>query len=110
MPIVVTAGPSGAKSEPVPAGTHHAVCYGIVDLGTQVSEKYGPKRKLALLWGVHWVLTHDISTFTEMVQTATEAARTEGIADQGQRLVITAGVPFGTPGATNVLRIARVGE
>jgi hypothetical protein len=52
MPIVVTAGSSGAKSEPVPAGTHHAVCYGIVDLGTQVSEKFGPKRKLALLWEV----------------------------------------------------------
>ena len=75
-----------------------------------LTAKPGTARKLALLWGVHWVLTHDISTFTEMVQTATEAARTEGIADQGQRLVITAGVPFGTPGATNVLRIARVGE
>lgn len=52
MPIVVTAGPSGAKSEPVPAGTHHAICYGVVDLGTQVSEKFGPKRKLALLWEI----------------------------------------------------------
>ena len=67
-------------------------------------------RKLALLWGVHWVLTHDIASFTEMVQIATEAARTEGFAEPGQRLVVTAGVPFGTPGATNVLRIARVGE
>lgn len=75
-----------------------------------LTAKPATARKLALLWGVHWVLTHDISTFTEMVQTATEAARTEGIAEQGQRLVITAGVPFGTPGATNVLRIARVGE
>ncbi|MSP48478.1 MAG: pyruvate kinase [Alphaproteobacteria bacterium] len=67
-------------------------------------------RRLALLWGVHWVLTHDIASFTEMVQIAAEAARTEGFAEPGQRLVITAGVPFGTPGATNVLRIARVGE
>ena len=67
-------------------------------------------RKLALLWGVHWVLTHDITSFTEMVQIASEAARTEGFAEPGQRLVVTAGVPFGTPGATNVLRIARVGE
>ncbi|MBM3535507.1 MAG: pyruvate kinase [Alphaproteobacteria bacterium] len=75
-----------------------------------LTAKPSTARKLALLWGVHWVLTHDISTFTEMVQTATEAARTEGLAEPGQRLVITAGVPFGTPGATNVLRIARVGE
>jgi pyruvate kinase len=67
-------------------------------------------RRLALLWGVHWVMTHDIASFTEMVQIATEAARAEGFAEPGQRLVVTAGVPFGTPGATNVLRIARVGE
>ena len=57
-----------------------------------LTAKPGTARKLALLWGVHWVLTHDISTFTEMVQTATEAARTEGMAEQGQRLVVTAGV------------------
>jgi pyruvate kinase len=75
-----------------------------------LTAKPSTARRLALLWGVHWVLTHDISTFAEMVQTATEAARTEGFAEPGQRLVITAGVPFGTPGATNVLRIARVGE
>jgi pyruvate kinase len=75
-----------------------------------LTAKPSTARKLALLWGVHWVLTHDIASFTEMVQTATEAARTEGFAETGQRLVVTAGVPFGTPGATNVLRIARVGE
>src|SRR5690606_32487632 len=67
-------------------------------------------RKLALVWGVHWVVTNDIATFQEMVDTAGAAARNEGFADPGQRIVITAGVPFGTPGATNVLRIARVGE
>jgi len=67
-------------------------------------------RKLALLWGVHWVVTSDIATFQEMIDTAGAAARNEGFADPGQRIVITAGVPFGTPGATNVLRIARVGE
>jgi hypothetical protein len=52
MSIVVTAGSSGPKSEPVSAGTHAAVCYGVVDLGTQVSEQYGPKRKVALLWEI----------------------------------------------------------
>jgi pyruvate kinase len=39
---------------------------------------------------------------------AQRAALHEGIAQAGQRLVITAGVPFGTPGATNILRIAYV--
>jgi pyruvate kinase len=65
-------------------------------------------RRLALLWGAHCVHTKDVSTFAEMVQRATHAAHREGFADNGERIVITAGVPFGTPGATNILRIAWV--
>ena len=41
-------------------------------------------------------------------RSAARIAHREGIAEPGQRVVITAGVPFGTPGATNVLRIAWV--
>jgi pyruvate kinase len=41
-----------------------------------------------------------------MVEKACRIARREEFADYGQRIVVTAGVPFGTPGATNVLRIA----
>jgi len=52
MSIILTAGSSGPKSDPVPAGTHSAVCYGIVDLGTQESEQYGPKHKLIILWEI----------------------------------------------------------
>ena len=52
MSIILTAGSSGPKRDPVTAGTHSAVCYGIVDLGTQESEQYGPKHKLAILWEV----------------------------------------------------------
>jgi pyruvate kinase len=63
-------------------------------------------RRLAMAWGLHCVHTHDVRTFNEMVQHATSAARREGFADKGQRVVITAGMPFGTPGATNVLRVA----
>ena len=43
-----------------------------------------------------------------MVQKAVRIAYREQIAEAGQRVVITAGVPFGTPGATNTLRIAWV--
>jgi pyruvate kinase len=63
-------------------------------------------RRLALLWGAHCVQTRDISNFADMVQRATRIAHREGFAEPGQRIVITAGVPFGTPGATNILRIA----
>jgi pyruvate kinase len=68
----------------------------------------GTARRLALLWGAHCVHSADIKSFADMVQKAVRAAHREDIAQPGQRVVITAGVPFGTPGATNILRIAWV--
>ena len=65
-------------------------------------------RRLALLWGAHCVHLADIKNFNDMVQKAVRMAQREGIAKPGERVVITAGVPFGTPGSTNVLRIAWV--
>jgi len=65
-------------------------------------------RKLALVWGLHCVHTSDVTNFADMVLKATRTAHREGFAEGGQRIVVTAGVPFGTPGATNVLRIAWV--
>ena len=65
-------------------------------------------RRLAVLWGAHCVHTSDVKSFGDMVQKAVRIAHREGIAEPGQRVVITAGVPFGTPGATNTLRIAWV--
>lgn len=65
-------------------------------------------RRLALVWGVHSVHTKDVSNFQSMVEKAAHIANRDGFATSGQRLVITAGVPFGTPGSTNVLRIAWV--
>ena len=63
-------------------------------------------RRLSLVWGVHSVETEDLHNFGEMVSKAVSIAAREGFAAPGDRLVITAGVPFGTPGATNILRIA----
>jgi pyruvate kinase len=63
-------------------------------------------RRLGMAWGLHCVHTHDVRNFNEMVLHATRAAQREDFAQKGQRVVVTAGVPFGTPGATNVLRIA----
>jgi pyruvate kinase len=65
-------------------------------------------RRLALVWGLHCVHTSDVHRFNDMIQKATRIARQEGFAEKGQRIVITAGIPFGTPGATNVLHIAWV--
>ncbi len=65
-------------------------------------------RKLALAWGVHPVHTADAHDLDEMVAKARQYARDEGFAAPGESIVITAGLPFGTPGATNLLRVAWV--
>jgi pyruvate kinase len=75
-----------------------------------LTSKLETARRLAIAWGVHPVHTADVANFNDMVAKACEMAKVVGIAKDGDKLVITAGVPFGTPGATNVLRIARVGQ
>jgi pyruvate kinase len=65
-------------------------------------------RKLALAWGVHPVHTADAHDLDEMVAKARRFAREEGFAGPGESIVVTAGLPFGTPGATNLLRVAWV--
>ncbi len=73
-----------------------------------LTSNIGTARRLAVLWGAHCVHTSDVKSFADMVQKAVRIAHREEIAQAGQRVVVTAGVPFGTPGATNVLRIAWV--
>jgi pyruvate kinase len=67
-------------------------------------------RRMALVWGIHCVLTEDARDLDDMVIRACRIAYAEGFAQPGQRIIITAGVPLGTPGATNMLRIAYVGK
>ena len=78
----------------------------IIGLTTRIATA----RRLALVWGVHCVQAEDAQGFGDMVARASQVARDEGIAGPGDRLVITAGVPFGTPGTTNLLRIAWVDD
>ena len=66
-------------------------------------------RRLTLAWGIHCVVAEDVRSFPDMVDKACHIAEREGFAHAGERVVITAGVPFGTPGATNILRLARIG-
>jgi pyruvate kinase len=66
-------------------------------------------RRLSLVWGTHCVVTDDASDLDDMVNRACRIAFAEGFAKPGDRVIITAGVPLRTPGATNMLRIAYVG-
>jgi pyruvate kinase len=73
-----------------------------------LTPKLDTARRMTLTWGVHALQTEDAHNFADMVARAVRVARQEKLAKPGERLVITAGVPFGTPGATNILRIAYI--
>jgi pyruvate kinase len=66
-------------------------------------------RRLALVSGVHCVLAEDARDQDDMVNRACRIAFREGFARVGHRIVVVAGLPLGTPGATNMVRIAFVG-
>jgi pyruvate kinase len=65
-------------------------------------------RRLGLLWGAFAVRTKDIGSFEEMVAKGKRMALRYHLGHAGGRIIIMAGVPFGTPGSTNVLHIVRL--
>lgn len=65
-------------------------------------------RKMGLLWGVHAVRTKDIGSFEEMIAKARRMALRHDFAKAGDKIIVLAGVPFGTPGSTNVLHVATI--
>ena len=75
-----------------------------------LTERIETARNLAVAWGVQCVIAEDVHDFADMVDQAIAVAREFEFAAPGQALIVTAGVPFGTPGATNVLRIEVVPE
>ncbi|TCK36297.1 pyruvate kinase [Paraburkholderia sp. BL8N3] len=68
----------------------------------------GTARRLALVWGVHPVVCKEVVDALEVSELACETVREEGFGTTGETVVISAGMPFGTPGTTNLLRIAQV--
>ncbi len=67
-------------------------------------------RRLALVWGVQSILTGDPENLSHMVRKACRIAFEEGLVKPRDGLLITAGIPLGSPGATNMIRIAFVDE
>jgi pyruvate kinase len=65
-------------------------------------------RRMGLLWGVYPVHTRDVSSFEEMVEKGKRMALRHQIAKGGDRIVLMAGIPFGTAGSTNVLHVVRL--
>lgn len=68
----------------------------------------GTARRLALVWGLNCVYSQDAVNFQDMIDKACIICHEYDYAAINDRIVIMAGMPFGTPGKTNVLRISRV--
>jgi pyruvate kinase len=73
-----------------------------------LTPKQETARQLGLLWGAHAVKTRDVASFEEMIDKAKRMALRHNLAKGGDRVIIMAGVPFGTPGSTNVLHVVRL--
>jgi pyruvate kinase len=65
-------------------------------------------RQLALVWGVIPNLVRHCDTYADMVKLALDAVRAHGLAREGDRVVVTAGVPFDVPGTTNLMKVETV--
>ncbi|SFP92112.1 pyruvate kinase [Sphingomonas rubra] len=73
-----------------------------------LTPKLETARRLGLLWGTTSVHTRDVESFEEMVAKAKRMALRHGIAGAGDQIIVMAGVPFRTPGSTNVLHVVRI--
>ena len=71
-----------------------------------LTPKRATARRLALVWGVSAYQTHDPSSVEDMVERAGEHALANGFGADKDRIAIVAGMPFGSPGGTNIIRIA----
>ena len=67
-------------------------------------------RRLTLSWGLHCVVVPEVDRFKSAVVSAARAARDHGFAASDDRIVVTAGIPFGVAGSTNILRVATCNE
>jgi pyruvate kinase len=74
-----------------------------------ISPNISTGRRLAVAWGVHCIVAEDAHDLDDMVNRASRLAFRDGFVRAGQRIIIVAGVPLGTPGATNMVRVAFVG-
>ncbi|MHA3916751.1 pyruvate kinase [Halovulum sp. GXIMD14793] len=75
-----------------------------------LTPKVSIARRLMLTWGLHCVITSELDRFKMAVVSAARAAAADGFGGPDDQIIVTAGVPFNTPGSTNILRVAPVDE
>ncbi|SHH26425.1 pyruvate kinase [Cognatiyoonia sediminum] len=70
----------------------------------------GTARKLCLSWGCNCAVVGSVARFKDAVIAAVRASQEQGMVTNADKVVVTAGVPFNTPGSTNILRVAPCDE
>lgn len=70
----------------------------------------GVRRKLSLAWGVYSVLSPYTESTDEVIETSIHEAMQMGYVNAGDLVVITAGIPVGVAGSTNLLKVHTVGK
>lgn len=67
-------------------------------------------RRLCLAWGLHCIICSPVNRFKAAVAESLHYVVEDGFACEGDKVIVTAGVPFNVPGTTNILRVSYVGE
>ena len=119
----------------VTAATAHAACTTAADIGAdailtvsqggitaQMVSRFRPeatvvallldpqiRRQMALYWGLVPIMMERADNTDEMVRSAIDTAERAGLVKHGDLVVVTAGVPVGVSGTTNMIRIEQVG-
>ena len=68
------------------------------------------QHQLALSWGIHAYRVPEVTHTDDMVWQVDQVAQSSRLAEVGDEMVIVAGMPPGTPGSSNLLRVHRLGD
>ncbi len=77
-------------------------------IATTISERV--RRRMSLIWGVYSVLTEQLQSTDDVLETSVSKALENDLIKRGDLVVITAGVPVGVVGTTNLIKVHIVGD
>lgn len=67
-------------------------------------------RQLCLSWGVFGIYVSQVTDSDKLVRESVRAVQKKGYIDEGERVIIAAGIPVGASSVTNMLRIVKIGS
>jgi pyruvate kinase len=101
--LILTATTSGSTARMISRHRPHTPIFAV----TTSAET---QRRLALVWGVECVVVRPLDGMEGMVAQSLAAAQEHGVVQEGDVVVVTAGVPVGIPGRTNMIQVHIIGE